>query len=719
MTQAYDTVLGDPAFATGSEATGDLEFEFNAPGPHLVEIFVANPEAERFPFRLESTPGGLLAEQPLIAPGPGRMRPKRGLRHTSLVAVVDGPRRLFLRTAAPRYTLSAARWTAMDRFEREVVPKLLDRARFLHANILTEAARQRPTSRSTYLRQLGDRLYHSRRGEVRQEGLLYRLRGWFWLTAENHEPDDILQTHLLLEEARRRMPSHPIVRQMISASCSGQIVRLGRMPSGSYCEGAEPVVWTVDVPAPPEGAPAWAAGQRRLARRMDAITRWWVDKRQAPNGELGGGWGDDVEILRHWGPQALGLGSEAAARGILRIAEGLWNSGTLRDGYNRGITDVEHSAEPTTDSQPLAAAIDPFNAAVRARLGQTAACSEYWIEGQPDGFLRFRSSWFNCREADTAPERAVDVHLNTRAMGPALWYAYLTREAKLTARIAGWADAWIHAMRASGHGKPAGVFPPAMRARDGAYLLGGSWDKPQAEWDYFQWSGEAQESLTSLVLAAYELTGEKKYRDAAAESFDILGHCSAHLEVCRAIVRSPEAFYHWRRITGDPRYDRVFSFKPQPPAGEILNAMARMAGETERRLARNWDMFTTEVLYTDRVYYPLPPEYRWRLFGGEAPRGDRYPTFAVTWPAAQAEFARVVLAASERGLRARLYSFEREEKFIPLRLWRLEPGAYRWRCGDAQGEFSADRLPHLLNVPLAPRREVTLSVEPATRRAAK
>ncbi|MBI4873309.1 MAG: hypothetical protein HY822_01605 [Acidobacteria bacterium] len=707
----YDPAIGDPALLAGILLSGEQRFELQLPaGPHLVEVFVSNPEADRFAFRL-LLDGRAEDERPLIAPGPGRLRPKGGPRHVTLFARASGKLQLALRTGALSYTLYAVRWTPMERLERELVPKWRERARFVHSNIVTASSGQNPTVRRAWLQQLGDRLAFSAQEEIRKEGLLHRARAWFWLAAENHEPDDLLQTERLLVEGLRVMPADPIVRQMISAACTGQVVRVGRMPEGDYCNAVQPVPWNVELPAAPPAAPEWALAQRELARRMEALTRWWVEKRQAPNGELGGGWGDDVEILRHWGPQALGLGSEIAARGVRNVAAGLWNSGTLRDGYDRGVSDVEHSSEPTTDTLPLAAALNPGDAEFRNRLGVTAACSEHWIRPQPDGFLRFRSSWFNCREADTSPARAVDVHLNTRAMGPALWHAYLTRDPALIRRIAGWTDSWIRAMRQTEHGKPAGVFPPVLRAFDGSYLVGSDrWDQPEAEWDYFQWRGGSQEAIASLVLAVYDLTGDRRYLEAAGESFRPMTGCAAHPEICKEMASAPEAFFVWRQATGDSRYDAAFGYRAEAPEEETLRRMARLARESGERFSVNWDMLTSEVLYTDRVYYSLHPEYRWRLFGGEAPRGDRYPTFAVTWPPSPAEVARAVLSAGEDRLRIRAYSFEDVRREIPVRLWRLKPGRYTWRAGLETGAFTVSRLPHDLTIPLPPKTDATIEI---------
>jgi hypothetical protein len=706
----YDPTLDDPALRSGAAVRGEQKFRFTAAGPHLLEVFIANPESDRFPFRLYLDTR-LVDERPVIAPGPGRLRPKRGVRHTALLAMAGGPGEIAIRSEAPEYILLAIRWTPLARFESELVPQWRKRARWLQNHILTQEDGYSPTVRQVLIQQLSDRLEFSRDPEIRNEGLLGRTRAWFWVAAENHEPDDLLQTRLLFERGLKLFPENLILRQMVSAACLGQVVRADRMPSGDFCKDAKPVPWSVEVPAPPAGAPEWAVAQRQLMRRMDAITRWWVEKRQAPNGELGGGWGDDVEILRQWGPQALGFGSAAAARGVLNVAGGLWNSGTLRDGYSRGVSDVEHSSEPTTDTQPLAAALSPGDPQLLARLKQTAACADYWLAPQPDGALRFRSSWFNCREADTSDARAVDVHLNTRAMGPALWHAYLTRDPHVVALLAKWADSWIGAMRRTDHGKPKGAFPSVVRSKDGSYLVGSDrWDKPDAEWDYFQWSGGAQEALTSLVLAVYDLTGDRKYLDAAAESFAPMAGCAAHAEICGAMRGSPEAFHAWRRLTGDARFDAAFGYDAAPSDDGLLREATRLARETERRFAVNFEIMTSEVLYTDRVYYPLPPGYRAALFGGGTPRGDRYPTFAVTWPVAEAEFARLVTSAGPGEVRLRLYNFEAEQKLAPVLLWRLGLGQYTWESGGQRGGFTVDRLPHRLELPLPPRREVTVLI---------
>lgn len=702
----YDKTLADPALVTGVAVGGDLEFQLRAQGQFLVEVFLAVAADLRNGYLLEG-PAGVLDARYARRSGPDRLRPKRGWRHITLLAILRGRSRFAVRSDASRYFLVAVRWTQVEVFEKQLAGLWLKRARMWAETPFAPDGEAARTRRRDYLEQLADRLALSRQRAVRREALLHQARAAYWLAAENHEPRDIELTHQLFQAALRAIPGDPILRQMISASCLGLNAPASRMPRGPYCDAVRPVPWSYRARPRRRGVPEWAAEQWELAARASAITRWWVEQRQRENGELGGGWGDDVEILRQWAPLALGLSSRVATTGIQRVADGVWSSGILLHGYDRQISDVEHSSEPSTDTVPLRVAILPEDPVGLARLKISASCAYNWIAPQPDGYWRFRGAWFNCREFDPAPERALDVHLNTRAMGPALWYAALTRDPRMIALLERWAESWLRAMRSTEHGKPRGIFPPVLRAADGSYLIGSErWDKPQAEWDYYQWSGEAQEALTSLLLALHDLTGQQRWLDAAGESFQIFENCQAGPDLCAQIRAAPAAFYEWRRRSGDSRYDRAFGYLPPSDTKALLARLAKESREAAARLAVNFAMYTSEVIYTDRVYYRWPPAYRWYLFGGEAPRGDRYPTFAVTWPPAKSLFARLVLDASSERLTLLLYNFEEAELAAPVYVWRLRPGLYRW----AGGEARIERLPQRIELRLPPRREVTLEI---------
>ena len=650
---SLDPLLMDSAFRQGVRVSGTQRFEIE--GAWLVEALVhfANSDQHSYTLSWGAQTDRRFAAKPL------RLGPSRRQRVAPLL-MAAGWDELRIESDAPSYELVALRWYTKDDFHQKVLPELLARLRSLQSDPFFENRRESRAQRMQELAEmavLGDE----------REALLQLTRAVYWIAAENHQPRDLERLNELLVRCLREMPEHPAVQQMVSASCSGKNVGGNRpMARDLWCESASPVRWTPAVKEDVRGAPEWARRQWYLRARLEEITRWWVNERQRENGEIGGGWGDDVEILRQWGPLALGLSSETASEGLRRMAEGLWNSGQLKDGYDRGISDVEHSSEPTTDTLGLLAATFPFDESVLAKLRQSSACAYNWIAPQPDGMWRFRSSWFNCNEHDPRPERALDVHMNTRAMGPALWYAALTRDEKLIDLIAKWGESWRSARDDTRHGKPAGVFPPVLRSKDGHYLIGSDdWRTPQAEWDYFQWSPGVQESLEALFRGLHKLTGDARWRMGEESAFEAPG-------------------------TGD---------------------LEREAQELDLRFMANFDMFTREVLYTDRVYYAMSPRYQRWLFGGEPPRGDRAPLFAVTWPAQKTPFARAVVGVGQNALKLRLYSFE--EGPVLVRLWRLSAGKYQWSAGALSGEFEVTRTPHDLTLPVPGRQDLTVEIRAA------
>ena len=88
----------------------------------------------------------------------------------------------------------------------------------------------------------------------------------------------------------------------------------------------------------------------------------------------------------------------------------------------------------------------------------------------------------------------------------------------------------------------------------------------------------------------------------------------------------------------------------------------------------------------------------------------------MTWPVAEGEFARAVVAATQSSLRLQLYNFEGNELPAPVRLWRLRPGKYQWKSTDArqtpvsEGEFTVSRRAQVIHLPLPAQTEITIVI---------
>src|SRR5690606_26282812 len=82
----------------------------------------------------------------------------------------------------------------------------------------------------------------------------------------------------------------------------------------------------------PDGAPNWAVYMRDFNRKRHAIADWWAEK-QNPDGQLGGGWNDDVLFLSFHQPD-LPLDGNENARYVIDAAQtGLEATRYFKDGY--------------------------------------------------------------------------------------------------------------------------------------------------------------------------------------------------------------------------------------------------------------------------------------------------------------------------------------------------------------------------------------------------
>ena len=62
-------------------------------------------------------------------------------------------------------------------------------------------------------------------------------------------------------------------------------------------------------------------------------------------GQFGGGWGDDVEMWRHWATVLIGFEDPKVNAAQEKTASGLFALGRMAGGYTSRMSDVEHDLE--------------------------------------------------------------------------------------------------------------------------------------------------------------------------------------------------------------------------------------------------------------------------------------------------------------------------------------------------------------------------------------
>ena len=191
-----------------------------------------------------------------------------------------------------------------------------------------------------------------------------------------------------------------------------------------------------------------------------------------PDGQFGGGWGDDCEMWRWWSSVLLGFDDPKITRGAAQVlARRRSKRPHLKGGFNTEITDVEHAAEDTTDNLVPLIVLEPDEPRW-TQLGAASSATSCATSGP--GATSAGS--FSSRASTSAPPQvrpaaAARLRCDRRcrraaSRAAALAAAPATRNS--ARQICAWLDTWVDATARAENGKPAGILPASIRWPDGA-----------------------------------------------------------------------------------------------------------------------------------------------------------------------------------------------------------------------------------------------------------
>ncbi|MBO6524676.1 MAG: hypothetical protein JJ971_12670 [Balneolaceae bacterium] len=447
-----------------------------------------------------------------------------------------------------------------------------------------------------------------------------------------------------------------------------------------------------------ELAPEWASVQWELTNRLKDIVDWWVYVQQDENGEFGGKFGDDVEILRWWSPLILS-GDKTTYEGWKKLADGVWNSSKIKNGYAKNPSDVEHSSEFISDTAPLMVLYndDPVYA---DRLSYSSDhFQNLWTGFNENGHRFFKSAWFSSSEVETEEPKNRDVSYNARATKAVRYYAWKTNDSETKKALIEWADAWLSASESTQKEKPSGIIPPSVEYPTG--IINGSeptWYNANMYWDYFNWNGSS--GILDQLLFTWTFTGDNKYLNPLMIHLNLVKEYKDELEnEDNRFKKGSEAWVayelgnsdnfwnvveNWRLLSDDNSYDGLIlehgsdliKYRITKNEDHLVDAMIPYL-ETVRY---NRPMLTSEVVHTDRVYIKEPSEREAGIlqgmitgFGADE---SASPYIAVSWENAGRDITYLVTDSDSSSLKVKLYSFSDNEEELTMRLWQLSNGRY-------------------------------------------
>ncbi len=498
-----------------------------------------------------------------------------------------------------------------------------------------------------------------------------------------------------------------------------------------------------EYPAPP-GTPKWAEVVRRAFCQNLDFGEYWADFRQRPNGSLGGGWNDDVEVMPIWAlhwftsPDA----SPKIGRMLERFTEGFWASGNIdhRRVFSAHFSDAEHAAEDQGNSVPYLIGMLYGNPRYLNWNLRTIEYFRNYLTGiNASGRRHFRSNHFDATRyaMDLGPEHAateVEAAICYRAFGAVPWMVWYNQNPVSRRLLLEHADSWLAAAMSTAKGKPRGIVPAQVGFND---EIGGpepSWlGKPGlgagGEWPAYLWY------LHSLFLAAHAASGDAKYLEPFHETYAFLRrHKDGSGEYTEKAGAAPgsqawifnklleaqhvaDALYIARDLTGDSRYDDYLLAAGRPYVRYRLTGdLSLLIDDLEAvnaQVRRRWPHMTTEGVMTDRIgYNPRAVSYMTGVIPEIGYQG--FPHHAVTYAGTGREFAAVTEDASPSRLRVLYYSFAEGPRTISIRPWRLSTGS-RYRvtassAGDGARLHSAELLleerGQQIQIPMPARKEV-------------
>ena len=449
-----------------------------------------------------------------------------------------------------------------------------------------------------------------------------------------------------------------------------------------YCDNLQAV----------DGAPLWSTLQHEAICRLQSEISWWVNEKQAPNGELGGKIGDDVEILRWWSTFLL-LGDHNTIKGWTKLAEAVWSDPKVYRGFSKEIRDVEHSSEFISDSTPELILID--YPGVEKTLDYTAEYfRDLWSFKNDNGHRFFKSAWYSSTEVDERPPRDRDVGYNTRAIKPLRYLAWFTRKPEYVDLLKEWADGWLYLAMRTDKNKPEGIIPASVRCSD--EKVNGdepTWYEANMLWNYFNWAHDSGSMILDQLLFTYTITNDKKYLEPIELSLNLVATYEKEFGNYDNLEKGSEAWaaYHladepgfwevvqnWRMITQNNKYDRLIleygvaytKFSLTGNKDYLTNALNFLL----ENIRYNSALRTNLVLHTDRVYV-RGNEILKAMITGNGSSGVS-PYYQVTWENADNDLTILVDQSDKDSLSIDLFSYVEDSQNVILRPWILTEGSY-------------------------------------------
>lgn len=541
---------------------------------------------------------------------------------------------------------------------------------------------------------------------------------------------------------------------------------------------ASPTPTHTGTPTPRPGddpqAPRWANQARQLMFRIhDSFRETIAQQDEQGSYSAGTDPDNDVEKIPPFNGFYLITHDRFSVDSAIKAADWLWNV-KLHRGYDRGMNECHHGGELSWNCYPFTMThygdqkwIDRVNTMSELAPTMTAMTA---------GRRHFKSfMWNGYGQFQTNNWKGVDLPENARYM-PAWNYAlWLNPEhtvpggMKMRDLLRQHGDAWHQLAMSTAPNKPYGVFPYEVVFETGQvagysnrwWAMKASLTKPASDfnWDW-RYGMVAPRALYFQMLSNYLITGSSKYLEPIDETIRfffrdqaINGIPASYMNIFRneddatgefpAVNSWGNLFTDmlaalWRRITDNPKYDAEFKryadltleyWSDRTDNWHLIDRSTMQWVRDSRSflvdpppaspLFLGWTA-TGDKTYLEKALEWTPPHWGLSYLllmytGGYSPAEIIYPHNLFSWENVNYNHAALIVEQRKDYARMLVYNFEPTTLEAKLRVWELQPGAYRLRRGpDADRDDRMDNVAEervlpavlrasLIDLPLPPR----------------
>jgi hypothetical protein len=435
----------------------------------------------------------------------------------------------------------------------------------------------------------------------------------------------------------------------------------------------------------PAGVPAWAWRQLEDLRQVRAFVMWWIEHRQVPYGDFGGGISDDVDLTQQWpGLALMGVAPDAINASLRALSDAVYRNGMIVDGLGYITTDELHAYEEGLNSDAERLYLNWGEPRAIERIMATTRALDRVILRNPAGHLHFASSWYGGRRIyrDDAWSWQKPYAFNV-LHGPMLLGLY-NGGARATGLVTGVIDGWLaHGREADGvwtYPNEINWHSDAERAGDG----GGATTPLQIAWGAWRLSGDAK--YLRPVEARIAKAGPGALAEFNENAFDLLPAGPGWRAKLASAGGGFADYARWA-ATGDT-------------APLVALHEAAIADKVQHA-----DMYTEGHWWTDRVEQPSDLLQRERLGGIALKRGQSWPGHTVSWRFANSgageQVAILVPGATRDRFRVIAYNLSDTAQPATMTGWNVTAGT--WSIATATSRDDGRTV-----TPVAAPRRVTL-----------